>query len=302
MVRLRTLLGSHAHLQPLKYGSVRSSRVTLDFADEPQPHDAFKPFVRDLAFDCGELAIVTYLQAKAFGKPLVLLPVVVSSRFHHGSICYNSAYGELSPKDIEGRSAAVRTYSQTTGVWVRGILNQDYGVDSDQVTWVTCDESHLAEYSDPANVVRADPGQQPDRLLGDGEVAVAIPISLASKALYMPPYKTLVPDPQAAAAKWYERHRIVPINHLFVVRRSIVDSDPDAIIELLRMLCASKEVAGTGPESGIDMVPIGIEENRRNLELVIQFAYQQHLIPRPFDVDELFDDIRSMAEAAGMAR
>ncbi|MBZ9653736.1 phosphate ABC transporter substrate-binding protein [Phyllobacterium lublinensis] len=299
-MRLRTLLGNHAHLQPLKDGRIRSPRVTLDFADEPQPHEAFKPFVRDLAFDCGELAIVTYLQAKAFGKSLVLLPVVVSSRFHHGSICYNSAHGELSPKDIEGRSAAVRTYSQTTGVWVRGILDQDYGVDSDQVTWVTCDESHLAEYSDPANVVRAAPGQQPDGLLGDGEVAAAIPISLASRALYTPPYRTLVPDPQAAAMQWYERHHIVPVNHLFVVRKSIVESDPESVVELVRMLRESKEAAGARSDLGIDMVPFGIEENRRNLELVIQFAYQQHLIDRPFEVDELFDDIRGIAGAAGM--
>lgn len=295
MVRLRTLLGNHAHLQPLKDGRVRSSKVTLDFAGEPQPHEAFKPFVRDLAFDCGELAIVTYLQAKAYGKPLALLPIVVSSRFHHASICYNSAYGELAPKELEGRSGAVRTYSQTTGVWVRGILKQDYGVDSDTITWMTCDESHLAEHSDPANVMRATAGKQPDALLRDGEVAAAIPISLASKALYTPPYQTLIPDPQAAAQEWYDRHRTVPINHLFVVRKSVLDSDPGAVAELLRMLRESKDVSDAKPDNGIDMVPFGIEENRKSLELVIQFAHEQHLIPRRFEVDELFEDIHGLA-------
>jgi len=300
MIELNVLLGNHAHLQPLKDGRVHSPKVKLSFADIAQPHEAFKPFVRNLAFDCGELAIVTYLQGKAFGVPLVLLPIVVSSRFHHGSICYNSEFGDLSPKDLEGRSVAVRTYSQTTGVWVRGILKQEYGVDSDKITWVTSDESHLAEHVDPKNVVRAAPGGQPDALLASGDVAAAVPISLASKALYTPPYKTLIPDPKAAAEDWYARRRIVPINHLFCIRKSIVDEHPGAVVELLRMLRESKEIAAPDTVSGVDMVPFGIEQNRRNLELVIQFAHEQHLIPRQFEVDELFEDVRELAIAAGL--
>lgn len=294
MLRLRTLLGNHAHFAPLKSGAVSSPDVDLDFADEPQPHEAFKPFVRDLAFDCGELAIVTFLQALAYGKPLVLLPIVVSSRFHHGSICYNSAHGELAPKDLEGRAAAVRTYSQTTGVWVRGILQHEYDVDIDNVTWVTCDEAHLSEYIDPSNTRRAAPGKQPDTMLGDSEVAAAIPISLASKALYTPPYRTLIPNPEQAAWDWYERDRIAPVNHLFVVRRSVLEEHPQAVRELVRMLYASRARSDTKPVNGVDMVPFGIEENRRSLELVIRFAHEQQVIPRRFAVDELFADIRGL--------
>jgi 4,5-dihydroxyphthalate decarboxylase len=294
MLRLRTLLGNHAHFAALKSGAVSSSDIALDFADEPQPHEAFKPFVRDLAFDCGELATVTFLQAFAYGKPLVLLPIVVSSRFHHGSICYNSVHGDMTPKDLEGRAAAVRTYSQTTGVWVRGILQHEYDVDVGRVTWVTSDEAHLAEYSDPTNTRRAAPGKQPDTMLGAGEVAAAIPISLASRALYTPPYRTLVPDPEQAARTWYERERIVPVNHLFVVRRSVLAEHPNAVRELVRMLHASKARSDAKPLNGVDMVPFGVEENRRGLELVIRFAHEQQVIPRRFAVDELFADVRGL--------
>jgi 4,5-dihydroxyphthalate decarboxylase len=294
MLRLRTLLGNHAHLAPLKNGSVRSPHVVLHFADEPQPHEAFKPFVRDLAFDCGELAIVTFLQAFAYGKPLVLLPIVVSSRFHHGSICYNSARGVMAPKDLEGRAVAVRTYSQTTGVWVRGILQHEYDVDLERVTWVTCDEAHLSEYTDPTNTRRAGPGCDPDTLLRDGNVAAAIPISLASKALYGPPYKTLVPKPEVAACAWYERDRIVPLNHLFVVRKSVLEESPVAVREVIRMLRESKEQSEVEPMNGVDMVPFGVEESRRSLEMVVRFAHEQQIIGRRFAVDELFADVRGL--------
>lgn len=294
MLRLRTLLGNHAHFAPLKSGAVSSPSIALDFANEPQPHEAFKPFVRGLAFDCGELAIVTFLQAFAYGKRLVLLPIVVSSRFHHGSICYNSAHGEMTPKDLEGRAAAVRTYSQTTGVWVRGILQHEYEVDIGKVIWVTCDEAHLAEYTDPANTLRAAPGKQPDTMLGDDEVAAAIPISLASKALYTPPYRTLVPNSEQAAWAWYERDRIVPVNHLFVVRRSVLEEHPGAVRELIRILNVSKAQADPKPVNGVDMVPFGIEENRRSLDLIIRFAHEQQVIPRRFAVDELFADVRGL--------
>lgn len=292
MLRLRTLLGNHPHLAALKGGAVRSDVVALDFDDRLPPHEAFKPFVRDLAFDCGELAIATFLQAMAYGKPLVLLPIAVSSRFHHGSICYNSAHGDMRPKDLEGRSAAVRTYSQTTGVWVRGILRHEYDVDLDRVTWLTCDEAHLAEHTDPANARRAEAGKQPDTMLRDGEVAAAIPISLASKALYTPPYRTLIADADDAAQAWFQRTGIVPLNHLFVVRKSILDERPDAVRELIRMLRASKERAGQA--SGVDMAPFGIEATRRSLELIIQYAHEQRVIPRRVAVDELFADVRGL--------
>ena len=289
MVRLHTLMGNHPQVLPLQRRETRSDLIELDFADEPVPHEAFKPFVRDLSFDCGELAIVTYLQAIAYKTPLTLLPVVISSRFHHGSIGYNAERWRLRPKDIEGRRVAVRTYSQTTGVWVRGILQNDYDVDMDRVGWVTFDESHLADYRDPPNCQPAAPGKELDRMLFDGEVAAAIPISLASPLLSDPRLAPLISDPDAAARSWYEKHRAIPINHMLVVKTSLVTSAPDAVRELYRVFVDSK--TRSPPAAGaLDMTPVGFEATRKGLELVIDYAVQQKLIPARLSVEEAYGE------------
>jgi 4,5-dihydroxyphthalate decarboxylase len=294
MTSFNTLLGNHPHLMPLKTGAVLSPDVTLDFADEPVPHEAFKPFVRNLAFDCGELAIVTFLQARAYGKPFMLLPATVSSRFHQGSIFYNADRGAMGPKDIEGRSVVLRTYSQTTCLWVRGVLKHEYGVDNDKVTWLTLDESHLAEYRDPPNCRPAGAGKDPVQMLRDGEVAAAIPISLASRDLHAPPFRTLVPDPARAARQWYERTGIVPLNHLVVVRTDIARVHPGAVRAFYRMILEAKEKSGVKPADGIDMLPMGIDRLRRSLEMVVQMAVEQKLIPQAVAVDDLFADFRAI--------
>ena len=163
MLHLKTLMGNHPHALPLERGDVRSSRIALDFAHEPVPVEACKPFVCDLKFDCGELAIATFLQAMVYGKTLVVLPAVIGARFHHASIGYNVSPGVLAPKDLERRTVAVPTYAQTTRVWVRGVLQHDYGVDPSRVNFLTFDEAHLAEYCDPRNSRSIERNQNPSR-------------------------------------------------------------------------------------------------------------------------------------------
>ena len=121
-------------------------------------HDGFKDMVRRNAYDAGELAIITYLQAYAYDKDYVLLPTPISGRFQHHTIGYSIEHGALKPKDIEGRKVGVRTYAQTTGLWARGILQHEYGVDLNKVTWLTLDDAHLAEHVDPSNCQRLPKG------------------------------------------------------------------------------------------------------------------------------------------------
>lgn len=283
---LKTNLADYAVTKALKEGKVASDLVELRFTGPKTAHDGFKPMVRQDAYDCGELAIVTYLQAKAYGKPYVLLPVPVVGRFQHHCIGYNKAHGPLGPKDIEGKKVGVRTYAQTTGLWVRGILQHEYGVDLDKVTWMTLDESHLAEYQDPANCQRLPAGSSlADMMLG-GELAAAI---LGNDMPKDPRVEFLIPDPHAAARAWYEREHVVPINHLFVVHEDLAKKRPDVVRELFRLLVESRKAA---PASAlVDMPPIGLEANRKGLELAIQWSYEQKIIPRKFSVDELFDDV-----------
>src|SRR5262249_42091430 len=141
---LDTLLGDHASCLALKDGRVTSPLVKFDFADVKVPHTAFKAMVREGRFDCGELAIVTYMQAREHGKPLVLLPAVIMARFHHDAIFYNSARGRLTPAELTGKRVAVRSYTTTTGAIVRGFLKHDFGVDLDGVRWITFEDPHVA--------------------------------------------------------------------------------------------------------------------------------------------------------------
>jgi 4,5-dihydroxyphthalate decarboxylase len=283
VVTLRTLLQDKPWNMPLKRGGMQSALVQFDFDDVKEASDHFKPLVRDLAYDCGELAIVTYLQARAYNKALVLLPFVVSGDFHHKSIGYNAENGDLSPADLAGRRVGVRTYSQTTGVWVRGVLQNEYGVDLDRVTWITFDESHLAEYSDPPNCQRAPKGKKLVDMLLNREVDAAILGSNMPKDRRLKP---LIPDADAAALAWSKKYGITPINHMYVVKQSLCQARPDVVREIYRMLVAAREAS---PQP-INLTPHGVEAIRRPLEFVIDYALQQKIIPRTFTVDELFDD------------
>ncbi|MDR5784853.1 phosphate ABC transporter substrate-binding protein [Caballeronia sp. LZ065] len=282
---LRVNLAEYAATKAMRDGRVSSSVVNLDYCGPARAHDGFKPMLRENAFDAGELAIVTYLQAKAYGKPYVLLPAPISGRFQHHCAGYNGELGHLDPKDIEGKRVGVRTYAQTTGLWIRGILRHEYGVDLDKVTWMTQGEGHLAEYADPANCQRLPKGSSVGQMMLDGELAAV----LAGEDMPKDPrVKTLVPDAQAAAKDWFAREGVVPINHMFVVHAGLSKERPDIVRELYRMIVESRAL-GEGVPAVIP--PFGLEANRKGIQLAIDWALDQKIIPRRFSVDELFDDV-----------
>src|ERR1700743_3334360 len=174
VVTLKTNLADYPVTLAMKDGRVTSSLVKLDYCGPKVANKGFKDMVRQNAYDAGELAIITYIQARAWGKPFVMLPAPISGRFQHHCIGFNHELGPLAPKDIEGREVGVRTYSQTTGLWVRGILQHEYGVNLDKVPWVSTDESHLSEYRDPQNGRRPPAGNKLGKMMLNGEIAAAI--------------------------------------------------------------------------------------------------------------------------------
>jgi 4,5-dihydroxyphthalate decarboxylase len=291
-VTLRTNLADYPVTAAVKEGRTSSPLVKFDFCGPKTAHDGFKPMVRENAYDAGELAIVTFLQAKAFGKPYVLLPAPISGRFQHHCIGYNIEHGELSPKDIENRKVGVRTYAQTTGLWVRGILQHEYGVDLDKVTWLTIDDAHLAEHKDPSNCQRIPPGKKLAEMMLSGEIAAAI---LGNDMPSDPRIRTLIPDPRPAAQEWYKREGVIPINHMFAVHSDLSKERPDVVKELFRMIVESRASAPAGAPSSIP--PFGVEANRHALELAIHWSLEQKIIPRRLDVDELFDDVTAALKA-----
>jgi 4,5-dihydroxyphthalate decarboxylase len=214
-----------------------------------------------------------------------LLPTPISGRFQHHCAGYNIDFGHLDPKDIEGRKVGVRTYTQTTALWIRGILRHEYGVDLDKVTWMTLDDGHLAEYNDPQNCQRLPADASIPQMMLNGELAAAL---LGEDMPKDERVRTLVPDAHAAAKDWFQRSGIVPINHMFVVHETLSKQRPDIVRELYRMIVESRSLA-----EGVPAVfpPIGMEANRKGLQLAIDWAFDQKIIPRRLAVDELFDDV-----------
>jgi 4,5-dihydroxyphthalate decarboxylase len=285
--KLYTLLGSYPNTDALKTGAVKSELIDFEFADVKVSNTAFKPLVREGKFDVGELAIVTFLQAKAYGKPYVLVPATVLGRGQHHTIAYNPERGALNASDLEGKRVGVRAYTQTTGAWVRGFLSDDYGVDTAKVQWVTFEDPHLAEYKVPDFVTRAPEGKNLTQMLLDGEIDAAI----VGDKLPHQSLGPLIPDSEAVASRWAQTHGGVPINHMIVVRSAIAKARPDLVREIYRMLRESRRQTAPSPNgSALDPWRFGIEANRRSLEIIINYSFRQKLIPREFSVDELFGD------------
>ncbi len=283
--KLSTLLGNYPNTLAFKKGEVKSDLIDFDFADVKVSNTAFKPLVREAKFDVAELAIVTFLQAKTYGKPYVLIPATVLGRGQHHTIAYNPERGALKASELTGKRVGVRAYTQTTGAWVRGFLADDYGIDTAKVRWVTFEDPHLAEYKDPEFVTRAPEGKTLAQMLLDGELDAAI----VGDTLPDPRLKPLIPDAEAVARTWAETHGGVPINHLMVVRDSIATSRPDIVQETYRALQESRRAIAPPPGGPLDPWRFGIEANRRSLETIVDYSFRQKLIPRKFSVDELFD-------------
>ena len=278
-MRLRTLLGDHPCTAALKNGSVWSELVTLDFAEYSPTNKGFKPMVRDGAFEVSEMAIVTYLMAKSFGKPMVLLPSVVVARFQHAYALYNAKLGTLTPAGLHNKRVGIRSFTTTTGAWLRGILANDYGVDLNSIDWVTFEDAHVAEFRDTTR--RAPPGKEIIQMLLDGELDAVL-----GEKVDRPGLKPLFPDAAAEEKSWFAKHDVLPINHMVVVSESLSRTDPEAVREVQRML---RESAALAPAAAVPR--FDADEMRRSLQLITDYTAQQGLIPRALAVDELFDDL-----------
>jgi 4,5-dihydroxyphthalate decarboxylase len=222
------------------------------------------------------MAIVTYLMAKSFGKPMVLLPNVVVARFQHAFALYHARSGELTPRDLSGKRVGIRSFTTTTGAWLRGILANDHGVDLDSIDWITFEDAHVAEYKDTTK--RAPEGKQIVQMLIDGELDAVLGEKSEHRDL-----RPLFSDSAAAERSWFARHKVLPINHMVVVSRALSDQHPDVVREVHRLLAQAANGLPTAPRFDAD-------EMRRSLELIIGYTAQQGLIPRAYAVDELFAD------------
>jgi 4,5-dihydroxyphthalate decarboxylase len=277
-------IGKAPQAAPLKSGAVKSDRLALKFIDVDPIHTSFKPMVRELAYDICEMAIVTYLMAKDNGKQITLIPAMMLAWDQHPQLIYNSERGVLAPKDLEGKRVGVRAYSQTTGTWVRGFLQNDFGVDLKKVKWVTFEDAHVAEYRDPPWAGREASGKKITDMLLAGEIDACI-----AEPPSDPRIRTVFPDAKNVAQQWRVKNGFRPINHLVVVKSELSQAHPWLVPELWRLLKESRAAAKLTPEQEAG-APYGIAANRDAFARVALFAHQQGLVSRLYDVDEMFDE------------
>jgi 4,5-dihydroxyphthalate decarboxylase len=287
---LRTALANYPFTTPLKKGDMTAPGVTFQFEEIKPVNRAFAPMAREQKFDVSEMAIVTYLLAKAYNKPIVLLPIVMMGRFQHNTMVYSKERGKITPKDLLTKRLGVRSYTQTTGVWIRGIFQNDYGVDLNKASWTVQEAAHVLEYQDPPELKRI--GMEHnllDMLLGGEVDAVIYGADLPDD----PRLDTVIENPQVEAMKWYEKHKCVPINHMVCVTEHLAKTNPAAVKSVYETLVKAKQA--NPPKAGEpDTAPYGFDAVRPGVELISEYAYQQRITPRRFSFDEIFADAQKI--------
>jgi len=298
---LKTLLGTYPHTKALKDGTVTVPGFELEFANIEPVHSGFGAMADRLEFDVAEMAITTYILARSFDKPITALPVVVLRNFHHRRVHYNVKPGTREPKDLEGKRVGVRSYTVTTVLWVRGVLAHEYGVDLDKVTWVTFEGAHVKAYQNPPNVELAPDGKKLGQMLLDGEIDAAI----GAEGVDSPDVRPLIPNAAEAEISWYGKYGVYPVNHLVTVRNDLVAQQPRILEQLYTGFTAAKQayiqrLEAEGPASAADRdlirlksivgdpLPYGVAPNRPAIEMAAKLAYEQHIVPKVYTVDELF--------------
>ena len=283
----------YATNEALLNGAVSSPKVKFEFNEVEPIHNAFAPMAQKQVYDLSEMAVFTFLQAFNYGKPIVLMPIVMAARHQHGCIVYNTQFHDkLSPSDLIGKRVGVRAYTQTTGAWVRNILMRDYGLKLDSVNWIVTEGAHLLEYSEPSFVQRAPEKKLIDMLM-KGEVDAAI---LGNDLPNDPRLQAVIPNAAEAGPAWQKKTGLIPINHMFVATSALAKRRPDIVLETYELFKRAKVQAA--PSKGPDMRPIGIDAIRPSLELVIELAADQQIIPKRFSVDELFAAWHEIERAA----
>jgi 4,5-dihydroxyphthalate decarboxylase len=303
MQALTTALGNYGLTKPLKEGAAAPERFKPQYVEIKEIVPAMRRMCRGLEFDICEMAFTTYLCARAAGKPFTAIPVFVTRNFHHWAISINAKSDIKQPKDLEGRVVGVnRGYTVTTGLWARGMLQSEYGVDLDKITFVPTDDEHVSEFVAPSNVDYARfRGRSLAELLVNREIDAAI----GEIKTDSPDIKPLIPDARNAAFGYFRRTGVYPINHGIVIKNSLLKQAPWLGDDLYRAFEAAKAIylknlrASSGLSSWDsaaadnaaavgDPFPFGIDANRKTLETMTQFAVDQRMVPRRFTVEELF--------------
>jgi 4,5-dihydroxyphthalate decarboxylase len=302
-LKLKAVTRTQGNNRALKDGTVKPKTFAFDFEEVDPLIAAFRRMVRGNEFDICEMAITTYICAKAHGKPMTAIPVFVVRAFHHGAILVNSKADIAKPKDLEGKRVGVnRGYTVTTGVWARSILQDEHGVDLSKITWVLSGDEHVAEYRPPKNVIPIEQGKKMGDMLVSGELAAAIGVEANH-----PDVQPLIPNALEAGLKALRQRGHYPINHAVVIKDELIAAHPGLAADVFEAFAQAKRVYVDRLKAGRiekptevdevhrrvmeitgDPLPYGIAPNRKVIEDLIGHALTQGIITRPVAVEELF--------------
>ena len=307
---LTTVTRGQGNNRALKEGRVAPPDFELAFEEVEPLVKGFRRMVRELAYDVCEMALTTYICARAHGVKFTALPVFLVRDFHHGAIQVNRGAGLRTGRDFEGRRVGVnRGYTVTTGVWARAILQEEHGLDLSRVTWVRSGEEHVAEFVPPPNVVELEAGHDLAADLASGTLPAAV-----GTAVEHPDVVPFVENPFAAGVAALKGRGLYPINHLVVVKDEVLAAHPGLAAQIFEAFAASKRlyveelkagriaepkradrVALAALEVMDDPLPYGIEPNRKVLETLMGHALTQGIIPAPMDIEGLFaEEVRGL--------
>ena len=293
---MRGMLKAAARKTPwnaaLVEGRVQPKGYELAFEEVDPIIRAFRSMVRELAFDVTEMAFTTYLCAKEQGKRFTALPVFLVREFHHKAWVVPAGSG-LAPGELEERRVGVnRGYTVTTGVWARGVLAAEHGVDLSRVTWAPTGDEHVAEYEPPANVEPPSGGDLLEQVRS-GEVDAGVGVAAGDGV------QSLIADPDEAGFAALRERGHYPINHLVVVKDDLLEADPALAPAVFDAFVAAKREYLDGGEltplharvaeiTGADPLPYGIAPNRGPIDELLDHAVSQKILRRRPSVEELF--------------
>lgn len=300
---LKTLTRTQGNNFALKNGELQPDGFRFEFEEVNPLPKGFRRMVRQLDFDVSEMALTTYLCAREHGVRFTALPIFLVRELHHGAILHNRQAGIRHPKDLEGQRVGVnRGYTVTTGVWARAILEREYGVDLDSITWVLSGDEHVTTWQAPGNVVPLEPGLSMEDELANGRLPAAIGVKLDH-----PEVETLIPNAYDVSLQALKDTGLYPINHLVVVRDDVLAEYPEVAKAVFDTFVESKSRyldqlnAGTWTQNFStdqlhrdvtpilgDPLPYGIEPNRPMLELLVSQALRQGILTKTVGVDEVF--------------
>lgn len=308
-LNLTLACGAYDLLYPLIEGTATAPGIDLNVLTMASP-ERHRRMLRYQEFDVCELSLGGYLIAREAGAAFTAIPVFPHRRFRHGYAAISTRAGIKEPKDLNGKKVGLRTLRNSAGLWMRGILQDHYGVDLKSIEWWCQEEEDLP--LQPAawmKVRRVPEGKNIDEMLVNGELDAAIyPEILPSIRNRSPQVGFLFPDHKKSEMEYYKQTGIYPIMHTVVIKNEILEKHPWAAVSVMQGFQKAKELCYRrmrNPRNlavvwaeelmqeqeavfGKDPWPYNLEDNRKNLELAVRYAHDEGMIKTRPKIEELF--------------